>query len=83
MSAGRIIVKASVGPGGSHRPLKALGILSWRGLGVGYEMALLKYLKGSGTYIQVPWWSPWLGEQGQLGTEESDGKWMSGPRWEE
>lgn len=66
MSAGRIIVKASVGPGGSHRPLKALGILSWRGLGVGYEMARPKYLKGSAHVYMCPG-GPMAGGAGPAG----------------
>lgn len=57
-SRGRITVMASLGPRVSHRPLKALEELSWkRSLGVGHEMAFVKYLKERVTSIHVSWWS--------------------------
>lgn len=45
-------VMASLGPGVSHRLLKALRVLSWkRSLGVGHEIAFVKYVKESHPYM--------------------------------
>lgn len=63
---GRIIVKAFLGLGSSHGPLKALELFSWRSLWSGSEMAFLKHLKGRAMYLCTG--VPGLGRQDQLGT---------------
>lgn len=68
-----MIGKAAFGPGVSHRPLKTLGVWSWRrSLGDGVGDGICQIFERTSNIHTCALVVPWPGEQDQLGTEERD-----------